>query len=414
MLESVINFLLERGLTPQLSKVISRIITLIITFIICFASYLFIKYSVLNALSFIIKKTKTKFDDILLENKTFIHIPKLVPALILIYLIPMIFSGYENIVLIVNRFIYSYITLLILLTLNSAITALSIFYKNISSTMKLPITSLIQVLRIILTLICVLIIIAIMLNRSPLIVLSGLGALTAVFMLVFKDSLMGFVAGIQLTLNKMVDYGNWISMPKYGADGNVVDITLTTIKVCNWDNTVTMVPTYALMSESFKNWKSMSESGGRRIKRSIYIDMQSIKFCDNEMLKKVGNIQKLSEYINNSTKDIENFNNENNIDASSPVNGRRLTNIGLFRHYIESYLKTNPNIHESMTLLVRQLQPTKSGLPIEIYVFSKETMWEKYESIQADIFDHIFAIIKEFDLEIFQSPSGGDLKNLSR
>lgn len=215
----------------------------------------------------------------------------------------------------------------------------------------------------------------------------------------------------------MVDHGNWIEMPKYGADGNVIDITLTTVKVCNWDNTVTMVPTYALMSESFKNWQGMTESGGRRIKRSINIDMQSIKFCDTELLKKLNNIHILSDYIQSRQTEISKYNIENKIDENinntSSANGRRMTNIGVFRYYLEAYLKNNPNINNSMTFMVRQLEPSETGLPIQIYVFCKDTMWVKYEAVQADIFDHIFAVINEFELEMFQIPSGTDIKQIT-
>lgn len=408
MIDTLINWLTDQGIAPSLSSFIARTAGCLTTVLLCFISYIFTKHKVLKVITYVIKKTKTQFDDIMLKNQFFKHIPKLVPSIILIYLIPVVFESYVELITILNRIVYSYITLLIVLTLNSFLTVVTEIYKSIETTMKLPITSLVQVVRIILAFIGILIILGILLNKSPLILLSGLGALTAVFMLVFKDSLMGFVAGIQLTLNHMVDRGNWISMPKYGADGNVIDITLTTVKVCNWDNTITMVPTYALMSESFKNWKGMSEAGGRRIKRSIFIDMQSIRFCDDEMLSRLEKVQLISDFIKNRKKEIFEYNQKNKVDLSNPVNGRKLTNIGLFRVYIESYLRQNPNIKKDMTFLVRQLQPTTNGLPIEIYVFCSEIQWVKYESVQADIFDHIFAIIQQFDLEMFQTPTGAD------
>lgn len=408
MIDTLINWLTDQGIAPSLSSFIARTAGCLTTVLLCFISYIFTKHKVLKVITYVIKKTKTQFDDIMLKNQFFKHIPKLVPSIILIYLIPVVFESYVELITILNRIVYSYITLLIVLTLNSFLTVVTEIYKSIETTMKLPITSLVQVVRIILAFIGILIILGILLNKSPLILLSGLGALTAVFMLVFKDSLMGFVAGIQLTLNHMVDRGNWISMPKYGADGNVIDITLTTVKVCNWDKTITMVPTYALMSESFKNWKGMSEAGGRRIKRSIFIDMQSIRFCDDEMLSRLEKVQLISDFIKNRKKEIFEYNQKNKVDLSNPVNGRKLTNIGLFRVYIESYLRQNPNIKKDMTFLVRQLQPTTNGLPIEIYVFCSETQWVKYESVQADIFDHIFAIIQQFDLEMFQTPTGAD------
>ncbi len=411
------EWLISKGMNPLLSDILGRTAACILTFFLCLFSFHFTKHKVLRFIKYIIKKSKTEFDDILVENNVFYHIPKFLPAIILINLLPYIFESFDFLVSISLKIINSYIIILISLTLNSFLTALSKMYKTFKATMKIPITALVQGVRVVLAFITVLIIIATILDRSPLIILSGFGALTAVFMLVFKDSLMGFVAGIQLTLNHMVDHGNWIEMPKYGADGNVVDITLTTVKVCNWDNTVTMVPTYALMSESFKNWQGMTESGGRRIKRSINIDMQSIKFCDVEMLKKLSKINILSDYIQSRQSQITKYNIDNkiddNIDNTSSANGRRMTNIGIFRYYLEAYLKNNPSINRSMTFMVRQLKPSETGLPIEIYVFCKETMWVKYEAVQADMFDHIFAVINEFELEMFQIPSGTDIKQLT-
>jgi len=232
-------------------------------------------------------------------------------------------------------------------------------------------------------------------------------------MLVFRDSILGFVAGIQLAANKMVAVGDWIEMPNYGADGDVLEVALTTVKVQNWDKTITTIPTYALISESFKNWRGMSESGGRRIKRPVNIDMSSIRFCDEEMLERYGKIQYISEYIEAKKEELEEFNQAINVDNASLVNGRRMTNIGTFRAYIRAYLQNHPAINKSMTFLIRQLQPTEHGLPIEIYVFSKDKVWANYEAIQADIFDHILAVVPEFDLRVHQNPTGADFRALN-
>jgi miniconductance mechanosensitive channel len=210
----------------------------------------------------------------------------------------------------------------------------------------------------------------------------------------------------------MVQIGDWIEMPKYGADGDVIDISLHTVKVQNWDKTITTIPTHALIADSFKNWKGMSEAGGRRIKRSIYIDMTSIKFCDEEMLERFKKIRYIQQYINDKTEEIEEYNKRLGIDTDSLVNGRHLTNIGTFRAYIVQYLKNHPRIHKGMTQIVRQLEPTEKGLPIEIYAFTNDTAWAAYESIQSDIFDHILAVVPEFDLRLFQNPSGHDLRRL--
>ena len=236
--------------------------------------------------------------------------------------------------------------------------------------------------------------------------------MAAVLMLVFKDTILGFVASIQLSANKMVVPGDWIEMPSHNADGDVLDISLNTVKVQNWDKTITTIPTYALVSESFRNWKGMEESGGRRIKRSVTIDMKSIKFCTPEMIKKFKKIQILHDYIEKKEKELNEHNKKYEIDNSVLVNGRRMTNIGVFRAYIVSYLHNHPEINNEMTSMVRQLEPTDKGLPLQIYVFSSDKRWVYYEKIQSDIFDHILAVAPEFDLRVFQNPSGYDVVKL--
>jgi miniconductance mechanosensitive channel len=237
--------------------------------------------------------------------------------------------------------------------------------------------------------------------------------MAAVLILVFRDTILGFVASIQLSANNMVKPGDWIEMPSHNADGTVLDISLNTVKVQNWDKTIATVPTYALVSESFRNWKGMEESGGRRIKRSINIDMNSVCFVDDKMAERFKKIQVLKDYVVNREEEIKKYNEENKIDGSVVVNGRRMTNLGTFRKYVEEYLLQHPKIHNDMTFLVRQLQPDERGLPIEIYVFSNDQAWANYEAIQADIFDHILAVIPQFDLRVFQSPSGRDFQNLA-
>jgi miniconductance mechanosensitive channel len=251
-----------------------------------------------------------------------------------------------------------------------------------------------------------------LMNKSPGALITGLGAVSAIILLIFRDSILGFVAGMQLTFNDMVRRGDWIEMPKYGADGDVIDVTLNTVKVQNWDKTVTMIPTYALVSDSFKNWRGMQDSGGRRIKRAINIDMNSVKFCTEEMIERFSKIQYITEYIREKEEELAEYNEVNKFDTSMLVNGRHMTNIGTFRAYIEAYLHHHPKIRQDMTFLIRHLRPTEHGIPIEIYVFSNDIVWAHYESIQADIFDHILAVIPEFDLRVFQRPSGRDLYRL--
>ena len=243
--------------------------------------------------------------------------------------------------------------------------------------------------------------------------MTGLGAMAAVLILVFKDTILGFVASIQLSANKMVNVGDWISMPKYNADGTVIDISLNTVKVQNWDKTIATIPTYALVSESFNNWKGMEESGGRRIKRSINIDMKSVDFLNKDQIDKFRKYHVLKDYITSKEKEISDYNKSLKLDEDTITNGRKMTNLGTFRKYLENYLHNHPKIHQDMTFLVRHLQPTEKGLPIEIYVFSNDQAWANYESIQADIFDHILAIIPEFGLRVFQNPTGDDFQKLA-
>lgn len=247
---------------------------------------------------------------------------------------------------------------------------------------------------------------------SPWGILSILGGFTVVLLLVFKDTILGFVASLQLAGNDMVRIGDWIEMPKYNADGDVIDVSIHTVKVRNWDKTITTIPTYTLVSDAFRNWRGMTESGGRRIKRSLYIDMSSISFCTDEMLSRFSRYHLITEYIAEKEREIGQANQEQGVDSSLLINGRRQTNIGVFRAYVTAYLKNHPKIHKEMTFLVRHLEPTANGLPLQIYVFSNDQAWAHYEAIQADIFDHLLAAAPEFDLRIFQNPSGGDFRRL--
>ena len=283
-------------------------------------------------------------------------------------------------------------------------------YSFSSIASEIPLKGVVQVVKIVALFLAGLSLIASILNQSATVLLSGLGALSAILILVFRDSLMGFVGGLQLIANRMVATGDWIEMPKYGADGDVIDIALTTVKVRNWDKTITCIPTYALISESFKNWRGMQESGGRRIKRTINIDLSTIKFCDQQALERFSKIQYIADYIQRKQDEIDAFNAANQVDQVSLVNGRRLTNVGTFRAYVEAYLRNHSKVHQEMTFLVRHKQPGDQGLPIEIYVFSNDQVWANYESIQADIFDHLIAVVPEFDLRIFQVPSGDNFQ----
>lgn len=308
--------------------------------------------------------------------------------------------------------IYLWLVLFATLSLFSLLNTVEDISVNSPHSRRLPVRGIFQSIKLIASILAIIYAISLIIGKSPAILLSGLGAMTAVLLLVFKDTILGLVAGIQLSANDMLAVGDWLEMPKYGADGDVIDISLTTVKVRNWDKTITTIPTYALISDSFKNWRGMSEAGGRRIKRSIYIDATSVKFLNDQDLEKLRRAQLLSAYIENKVAEIKKYNEENNCDPTSPVNGRRLTNLGTFRAYVTAYLKAHKQIHSGLTQMVRQLQPGPDGIPLEVYAFTSDTAWLVYEGIQADIFDHIFAVIPEFGLRVYQHPTGHDVREV--
>ncbi len=373
----------------------------LLAILIAYVLFLVTNKIILHSISKIFQRTSTKFDDILLEQKVFHKLPYLIP-LIFLYSLRDLVPFFQF----MERFIISLIALVILLTMNSLINAFNDLYKKSRFSEKFNIKSYTQVAKLIINSVGIIIIAALVAGKSPIYFLSGLGALTAVLILVFKDTILSLVSSVQISSNDLFKVGDWIEAPQFGADGNVVDIALHSVKVQNWDKTICVIPTSKLINSSFKNWRGMSESGGRRIKRSIKINMKSIKFCNASMIEKFKSISLLNDYINEKITEIKKENENSSIEDNNILNGRSLTNIGTFRAYIKFYLKNNPNIHEDMTFLIRQLSPQSDGLPIEIYVFSNDTDWVNYESIQSDIFDHLLAILPEFELEIFQSLSG--------
>ena len=301
-----------------------------------------------------------------------------------------------------------------MLSLFSLLDALLDISRHKPAMRHFPLRGIFQSIKLIASIFIGLLIVSLLIGKSPLLLLSGLGAMTAVLMLVFKDPILGLVAGIQLSANNMLTVGDWLEMPKYGADGAVIDIGLTTVKVQNWDNTITTIPTYALISDSFKNWRGMSESGGRRLKRSLLLDSSSVHFLQTEDIHRLQRAQMLAPYLDEKVQELTQYNSNQQLDLSSLANGRRLTNIGTFRIYLERLLKSHPRIHQQMTLMVRQLEQTPNGIPVEIYAFTNTTSWVEYESIQGDIFDHIFAVLPEFGLRAHQAPTGYDMRALAR
>lgn len=413
MLDILRNWIVNQGLDLSAADLLARGVIFTLIIILSLIAYLLAKHFILKGLTAIISRTTTQWDDVLLRKKVFNRLAHLAPAIVIYLFIAIPLVDYDWIISLINEVILIYMIVMGILALDAFLNASLAIYETYDISNKIPIKGFIQVFKIVIYFTSGVFIIAILLDKTPIYLFSSLGALTAVLMFIFKDAILGFVAGIQLTANQMVANGDWIEMPKYGADGDIIEIALTTVKVQNWDKTITTIPTYALITESFKNWRGMSESGGRRIKRSISLDMNTIQFCTEEMLDRFSKIQYISSYIEKQKIDLQTYNQVEQVDDSSLVNGRRMTNVGTFRAYVEAYLKNHPKINHEMTFLVRQLAPTEHGLPIEIYVFSKDKAWANYEGIQANIFDHILAVIPEFDLQVFQDPSGRDFRKLT-
>jgi len=387
------------------------------TIVLAVLSNLVAKNFIVALINRLLHKSTSKRDDILARRKVFERLSQLAPALVIYALAPYVLSAYPAPGAFIAKLSLITIVVIGVLFIDALINAGLEIYGTYRASRNFPIKSFAQAAKLMLYFLGAVSTLSLILGQSPMTFIAGFGAFAAVLMFVFKDPILGFVAGLQLSANRMVAVGDWIEMPKYGIDGDVMEIALTTVKIRNFDKTITTVPTQALINDSFKNWRGMTETGGRRIKRSIYLDVASVRFCDEEMLRRYSKIQHIADYLDEKRRELTTYNETHmkDPDALVPanlVNGRRLTNVGTFRAYLEAYLRAHPKISKTLTLLVRQLQPTENGLPIEIYVFSTQTDWGVYESIQADIFDHILAAAPEFDLRIFQNPTGGDFARL--
>jgi len=410
---TITEWISSSGLSTETAFLITDIIFYILLVIISTIAYFFTKRFLIKAIHKLTLKSKAKWDDVLIDHMVFDVLSHIIPLYIMYIFTPAILNNYPVFASGIRALLSALMILVILLTINAALNAFAVIYQGFKIAKTRPIKGYIQIVKIIVfTLGAILILANLFGIKNPAGIIGGLGAFSAVLLLVFKDPILGFVGGIQLSANNMLMPGDWISMPKYNADGTVIDIALTTVKVQNWDKTISTIPTYSLITDSFKNWRGMEESGGRRIKRSVNIDMKSVKFCTPEMIEKYKKIQVLKNYIETTEKVLEEYNEANNIDNSVVVNGRRQTNLGVFRAYLREYLHRHPLIHDKMTFLIRHLSPGETGIPMEIYVFSKIQEWDKYENLQADIFDHILAVIPEFDLSVFQYPNGEDFKAL--
>jgi len=388
----------------NVNSTIAQIITFFGVVVLAFISYLIFKRVVLKIIEIISKKTKTQWDDVIVAHKVFNKFAFILPFVFL-YIFSYLFPDVQELV---KRISLSLIVFFFISAISAFLNAVNDIYMTIKRSQAKPIKGYLQIVSIFFYIIGFIIIFGIIFDKSPWILVSGLGAMTAVLLLIFKDTILSFVASLQISFNNLISIGDWLSVPQFGADGTVIDVALHSIKIQNWDKTITTIPTHKLIDGSFKNWRGMENSGGRRIKRAVYIDIASIRFCDDEMFQKFEKFQFLAEYLKSKKEEIIKYNESKNIDTSELINGRRLTNIGTFRAYISAYLKNHPQVRQDMTFLIRQLPPGATGLPIEIYVFSNDIEWANYEAIQANIFDHILAAIPEFDLRVFQNPTGYD------
>jgi len=405
--EQLKNGLKYIGIAEYWAIILQSIIAGLLVIIIAWIANLVAKKILVSIITKLVRKTKTHWDDILLERKVFNKIAHFAPAAIIYFSAGMI--DHEGLNNFLQNGAYVYMVVLAIMLIDTFLNAGNDIYNTMPVSKTRPIKGFLQIVKIFFYAMGIISILALFINKDPLKIIAGMGAFAAVILLIFKDTILGFVASIQLSANKMVNIGDWISMPSKGTDGTVIDISLNTVKVQNWDKTISTIPTYALVSESFSNWKGMEESGGRRIKRHLNLDVKSIHFLSDDEIEKFEKIHLLKDYLIEKKSEIR----SNNPKGEIPVNQKRLTNIGTFRKYVEAYLYSNPKIHNNMTFLVRQLQPTEKGLPLEIYVFSNDQEWANYEAIQADIFDHILAIVPEFNLRVFQNPTGDDFQKLA-
>lgn len=411
ILRDIDELLISWGMIPSFAKTLDQFIAFAIVLIIAFAADAVCRHVLLKVVAHLVKKTKATWDDIVFDHRVMVHVSRMVAPIIIYIFVPVAFADTNSATLaFLQRICLIYIIITFLSFINSLLKAVYTVYSEREQLRDRPLKGMLQTVQVILWFVGAIIVVSILINKSPVSLLAGLGASAAILMLVFKDSIMGFVSGVQLSANDMLKVGDWIAMPKYGADGTVIEVTLNTVKVRNWDNTIVTIPPYLLVSDSFQNWRGMKESGGRRVKRSINIDMTSVKFCTPEMLAKYRKIRLLKDYVEHTEQVIEEYNVEHDIDNSILVNGRRQTNLGVFRAYLTAYLKSLPDVNQELTCMVRQLQPTDHGIPMELYFFCAIKDWVPYEGVQADVFDHVLAIIPEFGLEVFQSPSGRDFQ----
>lgn len=406
------DWFLDKGLSPETTGYLTLALDVLLILIISFIADFIARRVILSLVSSYVKRSRNEYDDIFLEKKVFTGLAHLAPALIVYYSLPWLLDDTSVPIGLLQKGITVYMIIVFLMVVARFFRSLEFIGLHMERFQGKPVSSYIQVAILITYLIGTILIISMLIGKSPLTILTAFGAATAVILLIFRDTILGLVASIQISANDMVRLGDWVSMDKYGADGDVIEINLMTVKVRNWDKTISMVPTYAFISDSFKNWRGMQTMGVRRIKRSLYIDISSIKFVSEEMRDRFMRYERVKDYVKKRQEEIDEYNKSSHIDKSELINGRHMTNVGVFRRYALRYLEEHPKIDQKETVMVRQLQPTENGLPLEIYAFSSDIAWVNYENIQSDIFDHLIAAIEKFDLRIFQNPAGNDLHHL--
>ena len=403
------NYFIEQGLEPAWARFLNMVINVLIVLLLWYIIHFITKRLILQTFKAFTDKTKTTFDDFLVQSNFPRFVSNIMPLLLLIITVPVIFENYPKLLSLFNTLIDVYVIILTVLICRSLLRTTTNFLKTHERYRDKPIESYTQVLMIIFWAIGFVFIFSELTNKSVLGFLISLGAASAVILLIFKDTILGFVASIQVSVNDIVRIGDWITFSKYGADGFVTEINLATVRVQNWDNTYTTIPTYNLIADSFQNWRGMQESPGRRIKRSLFIKQNSIKYIDDKDVEKFLEFGLITNYVKEKQLEINHYNESKGVNKKFLINGRHQTNLGIFRNYALAYIKAHPQINQQMTIMVRHLPPTTQGIPLEIYCFSKDKRWEYYEAITADIFDHLIAAIPYFDLQLFESPSGDDI-----
>lgn len=412
MYEFTLQLLHDWNISDQLAHFINSGIWLIALGIILFFVDWLTNKIIISSIVSLVRKTKTTLDDFFINNNTLTYIGRYIPLSLTKYLIPVVFVGFPRLTSALVTLIEILMIITLLMIIKSILKSIRDILQSKPAFADKPLGSYLQVVDILLFFLGGTIIFSIITGSSPWAFLGTLGAASAILMLVFKDTILGFVASVQVSANDSIRAGDWIEMPKHGADGEVIEINLNNIKVQNWDKTITTIPTHLLLTDAVKNWRGMQTSGGRRIKRAINIKISSIRFLNPEEIENLKTVELLTGYITERGQEIAKYNETHRATPTLPINERNFTNIGLFRKYVLQYVKNNPNINQNMTMLVRQMPPTETGLPIEIYVFSGDTRWAFYEDTMSDLFDHLFAAIKYFHLEVFESPASDDIRNL--